>query len=193
MKPFILLSAIAALTLSTAWSQQRVRLVNGTVLEDVTITSVRADGPVIQPNRPGASATMYYWRMIVPEDKVWIEKLGSDQGDLRKMQGLRTAFRIKTRQNTGTIVLADYQIGKLIEGKGPAYFEWSAWSDEPVAITGLGDLIDGASWEGWLYPAGTHRYETVLGAVKTVALFAASPEKALKLTREYFAAQKAAE
>ena len=50
---------------------------------------------------------------------------------------------------------------------------------EPIFVIGAGNgLIDGADWQGRIYPAGRHRYNSVGGSVKTVLCFATSPEAA---------------
>ncbi len=51
---------------------------------------------------------------------------------------------------------------------------------EPIFVLGAGSgFTDGAGWKATVYPAGTYRYSTVMGAGKTVKCFALSPEGAL--------------
>lgn len=42
---------------------------------------------------------------------------------------------------------------------------------EPIVVFGAKGSFDGATWEGIVYPSGTFKYETVLGAEKTVLCF----------------------
>ncbi|MEM9235184.1 MAG: hypothetical protein AAGB14_00295 [Verrucomicrobiota bacterium] len=53
--------------------------------------------------------------------------------------------------------------------------------DSNAIIYGLGNPVDGESWESVLYPAGTMTYETVLGAGTTVKRYATTPERAIQL------------
>lgn len=51
---------------------------------------------------------------------------------------------------------------------------------EPVFVINAGkNFTDGAGWKAVVYPAGTYKYTTVMGAGKTVKAFALSPETAL--------------
>jgi len=51
---------------------------------------------------------------------------------------------------------------------------------EPVFVIGGGrGFTDGAGWKATVYPAGTYKYTTVMGAGKTVKCYALTPEDAL--------------
>jgi len=51
---------------------------------------------------------------------------------------------------------------------------------EPVFVIGGGrGFTDGAGWRAIVYPAGTYKYTTVMGAGKTVKCFALTPDDAL--------------
>jgi len=51
---------------------------------------------------------------------------------------------------------------------------------EPIFVIGAGSgFTDGAGWKATVYPAGTYKYTSVMGAGKTVKCFALSPEDAL--------------
>ena len=56
--------------------------------------------------------------------------------------------------------------------------------NEPIFVLGLRGGVDGQRWSGTIYPAGTHRYTSVQGAVKTVKCFALTPEAALRKLSE---------
>ena len=93
-------------------------------------------------------------------------------------------FRLKIRQSTAEVVLADYQVGTVVVAKGPTYIDYSRVAAEPIAVSGLDKLVDGDRWEGVLYPTGIYRYTTVMGAEKSVRSFTASPEKALEQMKQ---------
>ena len=58
---------------------------------------------------------------------------------------------------------------------------------ELLLVEGIGaGLWDGASWSGVVYPMGTYRYTTVLGAEKTVPRFTTSATEALRRNVDLF-------
>jgi hypothetical protein len=57
--------------------------------------------------------------------------------------------------------------------------------DEPIFVLGAGQgFNDGAPWSAKVYPSGTYKYVTVMGAEKTVKCFTLSAEDALRRALE---------
>jgi hypothetical protein len=103
---------------------------------------------------------------------------------------------VEVMQNSGgrsSYVLAHYGVMKKVavidnSGLSPKVrghrLTEGGRKDEIVAVAGLSHLPDKGRWEGKLYPCGNYSYQSVGSGPRTVALYATTLERALKIASE---------
>lgn len=186
MKPFIL----TLLLLTHSAFAFDLKLANGRVLQSVKINNVSPTGVTITPSTFGASATIYYWNLIDPEQHAFLKELGEKiDNEARKVDAVMDSvvdykLEITQVQEGGFLATATHELRSFIKKSGVEYDEYVELDDPLllfVACKPGSDMHDGQKLAGKLYRCGVYKYVTVMGSEKTVPRFAATAEEAVEL------------
>jgi len=162
MKNILILFAAALMAIGA--QADEIRLTQGSILKDVTVTRVDQDGIIVTPNRVGGNAVKYTWNQLATEEITRIKAAAKED-----------TKRAAIKDNAVTLpgkVLSVTKEGILV------HYQDATNSFNFFVYTTARQYVDNAPFSETLYMAGRYQYTSLLGANSTVLAFALNPEEA---------------